>query len=211
VLIERVMGVETSRDIDLDGLGIHAPGRQRYEPSGWLDLRRILRPGDVGEDDVFLDLGSGKGRVVMQAAQYGFRRVIGVELSPELNLIAQANVNARRSPLRCDDIQFVTGDVTEYAIPDDVTVIYLFNPVRGDAFAALVQRIVESLDRQPRLLRVIYNTPLEEQALLQTRRFRVERAVRGLRPGRAWSRKTAIHMYVAESAAELQGSSSVAG
>lgn len=196
-LIERRMGVETSREADLGGLGIQAPDRQRYEPSGWLDLRRILRPDEVSADDVFLDLGSGKGRVVMQAARYGFRRVVGVELAPELNAIAQANVDARRHLLRCGDVEFLTADAAQFAIPDDVTVVYLYNPFRGAIFSAVLDRLVESLDRTPRTLRVIYRTPFEEEALLRTGRFRVVRTARGLRPGRAWSRKMSIRMYAA--------------
>lgn len=194
-VIERRMGIETSGYADLGGLGIDAPGRKRYEPSKWLDLRRILRDRDVHGDDVFLDIGSGKGRVVLQAARYGFRRVIGVELSPELNAIATANVEARRDSLRCQDVEFVTADVAEYAIPDDVTVIYHYNSIGGDVFAALVDHLIESLDRAPRTLRFIYNTALEEETLLRTGRFRMVRAARGLRPGRAWSRKMSIRMY----------------
>src|ERR1700740_2909975 len=132
--IERRMGIETSGYADLGGLGIDAPGRKRYEPSKWLDLRRILRDRDVDSNDVFLDVGSGKGRVVLQAARYRFRRVVGVELSAELNAIATANVQARKASLRCRDIEFVTADVAEYAIPDDVTVVYLYNSIGRFAF-----------------------------------------------------------------------------
>ncbi len=198
LLIERHMGIETSGYADLQELGIDAPGHKRYEPSKWLDLRRILRHEDVCADDVFLDIGSGKGRVVMQAARYGFRRVIGVELSPELNAIAAANVDARRHSLRCTDVEFVTADVAEYAIPDDVTVVYHYNSIDGAVFAALVDHLIESLDRKPRTLRFIYNTALEEETLLRTGRFRMIRAAPGLRPGRAWSRKMSIRMYSTE-------------
>jgi len=197
-LIERCMGIETSGYVDLQRLGIDAAGRKRYEPSKWLDLRRILRESDVHPDDVFLDVGSGKGRVVMQAARYGFRRVEGVELSSELNAIASANVEARRHSLRCRDVKFVTADIAEYEIPDDVTVVYHYNSIGGTVFEALLDHLIESLDRRPRTLRFIYNTALEEETLLQTGQFRLVRTAPGLRPGRAWSRKMSIRMYLAE-------------
>jgi SAM-dependent methyltransferase len=194
-LIERRMGIETSGYADLQSLGIDAPGRSRYEPSKWLDLRRILRDRDIRPDDVFLDVGSGKGRVVLQAAHYPFRRVIGIELSPDLNAIARANLAARRRALRCRDIEFVTADVAEHPFPDDVTVVYHYNSLHGPPFAAFLDRLLESLDRNPRTLRFIYNTAIEERTLLATGRFRLIRSAPGLRPGRAWSRKMAVRMY----------------
>ncbi len=54
------------------------PDRVWYQASGWTYLRRVLPPREVGAGDVFLDMGSGKGRVLLQAAQrYPFARVIG--------------------------------------------------------------------------------------------------------------------------------------
>jgi SAM-dependent methyltransferase len=195
IVIERRLGIETRDYADLETLGVAGPGRKRYEPSKWLDLRRALPRREVRPEDVFLDVGSGKGRIVLQAAAYPFRRVIGVELSPELNAIAAANVKARRHALRCTEIELVTADVAEFTIPDDVTIVYHYNSIGGVAFAALVQRLLESLERRPRELRFIYNTALEEQALLATGRFRLVRMARGLRPGPGWSRKLAIRVY----------------
>lgn len=45
-----------------------------------------------GAAEVFLDYGSGKGRALIMAAQYPFRRILGVEFSPQLSLIASQNI-----------------------------------------------------------------------------------------------------------------------
>lgn len=87
-LIDRPARIETARIVSMEELGLAGPARVRYEPSGWLDLRRAMRPGEVRGADVFLDLGSGKGRVVLAAARFRFRRVIGNELSEELSAVA---------------------------------------------------------------------------------------------------------------------------
>jgi SAM-dependent methyltransferase len=197
-LVERPQGIETAREVSLDALGLAAANRVRYEPSGWLDLRRILRPSDVSASDVFIDVGSGKGRVVLQAARYPFRRVIGVELSERLNAVARANVAASAGSLACGDIELVTADILTYELPDDVTVAYVYNPFTGDIFQALVDRLLASVDRNPRPLRLIYRTPLEERRLLETGRFRELRVAPGLRPGRAWSQRMSIKMYAVE-------------
>jgi hypothetical protein len=64
LLFERSSGIDTSGDVWLGTCGLNTPGRVGYVPSGWLTLRRALPPREVTPDDVFLDLGSGKGRIV---------------------------------------------------------------------------------------------------------------------------------------------------
>ena len=93
-LVERRYGIRTSGVIELDELGIAAPDRVRYKPAPWLTLRRALPRGSVGADDVFVDFGSGMGRVVFQAAmRYPIKRVTGVELSARLHEVARTNID----------------------------------------------------------------------------------------------------------------------
>src|SRR4051794_32734843 len=56
--------LDTGQRIGLDELGIDAPGREEYAPSGWLFARRMLRGYSITPDDVFVDIGSGQGRMV---------------------------------------------------------------------------------------------------------------------------------------------------
>src|SRR5262245_16419063 len=146
-VIDRILDIGTAHKVDLAGLRLDAPDRVSYEAGGWLDLRRILRPGDVSSDSVFLDLGSGKGRIVLMAARYQFRRIIGVELSERLNAIARRNVAACRLRLRCPDIELITADVLDYRIPDEVSVAYMFNPFRGPIFYTVLENLNPSVDR----------------------------------------------------------------
>src|SRR5690242_18438132 len=79
------------RRYELTGLPAAAsPGtmqgeRKAYAPTPWRLLRHILPPAEVHEGDVFADFGCGPGRVLLEAAEsYPLRRVIGVEIEPEL-------------------------------------------------------------------------------------------------------------------------------
>jgi SAM-dependent methyltransferase len=198
VLFERRLGVRTSGEVELEELGIANNDRVRYKPVGWLMLRRALPPSTVTADDVFLDIGAGKGRAVLLAATYSFRRVIGVELSTRLVDIAQANLNRAGARLRCKDVVIVNGDAVEYEIPDDVTVVFMHNPLLGPSFAAVVQNVLDSYDRRPRSLRIVYVNPIEEPALLSTGRIRMNRRLHGFRPGREWSRSNSCTVYVVD-------------
>jgi SAM-dependent methyltransferase len=149
-----------------------------YSASGWGYLPRALKGVKIEPTDVFLDYGSGKGRVVYQAARYPFARVIGVEISPELSEIARKNLEQQSPKLRCKNVRIVTADAAEYAVPDDVTFAYFFHPFIGETFRRVVGQIVASLDRKPRKFTVIYVMPALENVLLETGRFRKIRTTR---------------------------------
>jgi SAM-dependent methyltransferase len=194
LIFERRYGIETSAEIPLEELGLAHPDRVRYRPSEWRTLRRILRAGEVGPGDVFVDFGSGMGRVLLEAAEYPFGRVVGVELSQELSDIASRNVERRISHLRCKRVEVVTADAVDYPIPDDLTVAYLANPFGGEIFSAVVDNLISSFERHPREIRVIYNYVREETRLLDTGRVRKVRE--GRRFLRRWSHTDDLAMYV---------------
>ncbi len=183
--LERRARIRTTADIPPEALGFES-GYLGYMASSWTTLTRILRRSEVSDDDVFVDFGCGMGRVLYQAAtRYALRRVEGVELSPELAAVAQENLDRNRHKFRARDVRVVACNVLEYEIPDDLTIAYLYNPFQGEVFQTFVDRLVESVQRRPRRLRVIYLNALEEQRLLDAG-FREIRRLRGIRPDGPW-------------------------
>jgi SAM-dependent methyltransferase len=197
-VIDRILNVDTTQTVDLAQLGLDAPDRVNYEPAGWRELRRILRPAEVSGEDVFLDLGSGKGRMILLAARYPFRKVIGVEIAEPLIAVARRNVASCRLRRRCGEIELVNTDILHYGIPDDVSIVYMFNPFGGAVFDAAVAQLIASVDRRPRRVRVIYRNGRNYERLTRTGRFKLVRESLGLRPGRAWREATAVRLFVLE-------------
>ncbi len=193
--LERRAGIRTSGRVSLEELGLSPTDRVHYEPAHWLALRRILSVREIDSDDVFIDLGSGMGRIVFQAAaRYPFRRVIGVEISDVLHAISIDNIARNRHRLRCTDVQLVCADALDYEISDDVTVVYLGNPFLGAVFSSVLDRLVDSVRRNPRRLRLIYANPVEEEMVLAAG-FRRTKTLRGMRPGKEWSRSNSTRRY----------------
>lgn len=186
-LFERRYGVRTAGRVDLGELGLEGADRVYYIPASWLTLRRALPRREVGEQDVFVDLGSGMGRMVLEAATYPFKRVIGVELSERLHDIALDNIERNRHRLRCRDIVLVRSDVLEYEIPDDITVVFFNNPFRDKIFAATIEKVLTSVDRNPRSVKVIYYNPVEDPFLMSTGRFLPLKTIRRRGAGPEWS------------------------
>jgi SAM-dependent methyltransferase len=175
LIFDVARGIETTNRVSHEALGFVGSERVNYRPTGWGGLRRIFASIPISADDVFVDFGSGKGRVVLEAARHPFRRVVGVEVSSELHELAKRNLQQFRPRRRCGSVELVCRDVLDYEIPDDMTVAYLFNPFRGEVFAAFVERLLASLERSPRRVTVVYVNPVEEQALLAAGATLVER------------------------------------
>ncbi len=199
-MVDRILNVDTAESVELAEFGLDDPERVDYEAGGWRDLRRVLPPSEVAPGDVFLDLGAGKGRLLLAASRYPFRRVIGVELSERLAAIARRNAAHFRLPARSGAVELVTADVSAYRIPDDVTVVYMFNPFRGSIFDVVITELVSSVDRSPRAVRLILRNGASQDRLIRSGRFTLVRTSLGLRPGRRWREATAVRLYVAGAA-----------
>jgi SAM-dependent methyltransferase len=135
-----------------------AGGRWVSAPSPWHILPRALRKVGASDQDVFVDFGCGTGRVVHQAAKWPLKRVIGVELIPEVADRAQNLVSAQRRKYRCESVEIATCDVAQFRVPDDLTIAYLgqVQYFTGEEMDAVLGNLIESIDSHPRRVRLIY-------------------------------------------------------
>lgn len=199
VRFEWMLGLDTAGRIRLDDLGVAGAGRENYSPVSWAALRRAL-PRGLGPGDVLLDLGAGKGRMLFMAARHPVRRVIGVEISPELAAVARANLRAAAPRLRCRRVEVVMADAATHPVPDDVTVVHMFNPFSGPVMTAAIDRVLESIDRSPRSVRLVYSNPREagHEALLATGRARLVRQAHPLTVGGSAFGDMPVRLYLLE-------------
>jgi SAM-dependent methyltransferase len=131
-----------------------------YVPTRSRAFRRLLREFAVPRDRTFVDLGAGKGMVLLLAARYGFTRTVGVEFSPGLCRIAKANVvKFRRHLPPRSEIEIVCSDVVDYTIEDDQCIFFMFNPFGASVMQQVVKNIRTSLERTPRKIWIIYMHP----------------------------------------------------
>jgi hypothetical protein len=115
---------------------------------------------------IFLDLGSGKGRTLLMASDYPFRRIVGVELLQALNDAAQDNICKYRSESqKCFAMESICGDAAEFALSVEPTVLFLFNPFREPGLRRMIENLEQSLRDHPRLVYVLYHNPLLEHVL----------------------------------------------
>jgi len=116
----------------------------------------------------FLDLGSGKGRTLLMAADFPFRRIVGVELLPSLHKIAQENISGYNSQSQqCFALESICADATQFSFPEEPLLIYLFNPFPGAGLRRALASLRESLKQNPRAAYVLYHNPLLEQVVTE--------------------------------------------
>jgi SAM-dependent methyltransferase len=147
-----------------------------YQPISPQQFREImsalaahLAPDTDFSQFTFIDIGAGKGRALLLASEFAFRRIIGVELLPELVEIARENAREfERRGVRCG-IELVCEDATNFDFPAEPAVVFLFNPLPGAALQTLIQNLERSLHRNPRSVYVAYANPIFEQIIGNTR------------------------------------------
>jgi SAM-dependent methyltransferase len=145
-------------------LGLFRSPYQPTEPVLFDEMMASL-PIDF-EQFTFIDLGCGKGRTLLMASNYPFRKIIGVEIMAELHRIAEKNICDYRNPAqRCSDIVSVLADANDFDFPRTALVVYLFNPLPQRALYEVLQRLHNSLTPVRCPAWIVYHNPLLEEVL----------------------------------------------
>ncbi|MFZ0284430.1 MAG: class I SAM-dependent methyltransferase [Terriglobales bacterium] len=117
-------------------------------------------------DFTFIDIGSGKGRTLLLASDYPFRRIVGVELLPELHRVAQENIRKyKNESQQCFVLESICADARDFIFPPEPTVLYLFNPLPEPGLVQLAANLEQSSREHPRPIFVIYHNPALEHVL----------------------------------------------
>lgn len=140
---------------------VHGDG-VRYESPDYRNLQRVFNVLSLGSDDVFYDLGCGKGRVLCLAARYPIRKAVGIEIVPDLCRAARRNAMALR--LRRAPIALLCADAC-HAPLDGGTVYFMFNAFGAGTLSEALDNLAASIDAEPREVRIVYYNAKHEDEL----------------------------------------------
>lgn len=154
--------VDTSGVVQLAGLTCDSGNKEHgfwYEPTPIRTLKRmfsLLRSDIPGT--TFIDFGSGKGRTILFASNYNFRRIIGVEFARELHVTAERNIETYSSRTqKCFAISSVCVDASRFSLPhQESCVLYFFHPFKESVMNGVLDKIEESYRQNPRRLILVY-------------------------------------------------------
>jgi hypothetical protein len=159
---DREHGVDTSGVVRIASMQIDSPNYvygvfyKGSDPATFhAALRRFALPF---EKFTFIDMGSGKGRVLLLASDYPFRSVIGVEFGADLHRVAEANIRRYQGiNQRCHDVRSVCQDAAAYEFPAHPLLVYFYEPFESPVLERVVRRLGESYAAAPREIIVLYH------------------------------------------------------
>jgi SAM-dependent methyltransferase len=95
-----------------------------FVPSPMVVVHRMLKLAEIKKDDIVYDLGSGDGRIIIEAAKKYGSRGVGIDLNPELVETARANA-AKEGVSHL--VEFRAGDALAVDLSEaTVVTLYMF-------------------------------------------------------------------------------------
>ena len=139
-----------------------------YEAVNYYMLERLLETfRTLSTDAAIIDLGCGKGRVMVVAAHFGFRKITGIDFAKELCQEATRNMERLQSSFQHLDWKVIHANVADYPVQPGDSVFFMFNPFFEDTLNLFLDNLDKSLQRHPRKTWFLYASPLHRSALVK--------------------------------------------
>jgi len=168
---ERKYHIGTIGINDLKGLartGVDISHASIYMPVNYFVLERLMNEiVKYNGNKTFLDLGCGRGRVMIVAAHYGFKEIRGIDFAKNLCEDAETMIRLHTRDIPAAHFTVLNCNATDYDIPDDLTSIFLFNPFDEVIMKEVLIRILKSLQQSPRTIRILYANPVYKSLFLE--------------------------------------------
>ncbi len=161
--ISEKRGIEQRRKSPLKSEGVPeadvARGNGVYRPLSESVFRASLAALQVDVSKyTFVDIGSGKGKVLFMAAEHGFERIVGIEYAAGLHATAVRNIASYRSKRqKYKAIEAVHADALSYKLPEGPLVLFTFNALSRETMRHLLEKFDRDAVADPkRPINLIY-------------------------------------------------------
>ena len=129
-----------------------------------LPLRRLFEKLKLPVETVFVDIGSGKGRILLVASEFGFMEVRGIEFSSNLCAIAEQNIaNYTQKITTTTNFTVINTDASIFKFSGDESVFFLYNPFNEFILRKVIENISKSPDDKHKKVIIINAAPGKKQ------------------------------------------------
>jgi len=136
------------------------PGHVFYATVNYTSTRQLLRKLCLSAEDIFVDVGCGKGRVVCLAARHKIGQAVGIEYSEALAAIAEKNIRNLRGRPSAADIICQSAEDADYS---NATVLYFFNPFEPPLLDAVLGKIQADRHGKTTRMAFVMESPAQRQ------------------------------------------------
>jgi hypothetical protein len=153
-------GTDTSSVVSMLHNEMPALGQKvRSFPTHPRVIKHIIRSLDIDHSEFsFIDFGSGKGRAMLCASDFPFKRIVGVEWSEDLCAVARRNIGIYNSPRqKCFDLEVQCMNVLDYPFPESKILLYLYNPFGPEITNQVFAKVSRDAGRLTREFLMVFN------------------------------------------------------
>lgn len=162
---DRRYGTDTAAKFFLDAYDLddeQKEGVEYYQGVHEGILRRIIETlAPHPEEFDFIDIGSGKGKALLVASTYPFKRVRGVEISQKLTDVANQNIEkfAASGLVRCGDVVPLCQDARAVDDFRGRTFVFMLNPFHEEPMREVAPRLAAIANEPGKSMLIAYLTP----------------------------------------------------
>jgi SAM-dependent methyltransferase len=168
-------GTDTMKWVDVNSFETASRNKSRavpYQATKARPFAKLVKELRLPTEGAFVDLGCGKGRVLLIASRLGYNRVVGVEFCAHLCRHARENVDRFRARYpACSPIDVIESDVALYRFAGDESVLFIYNPFDEVVVKQMMDNIGNSVRKMPRDIWLIYNTPIQHATIQREGNF----------------------------------------
>ena len=139
-----------------DEIGVPVERANDYSASP-RDLIKTLKSLEIKNTDSIMDMGCGEGLAMYYMSRFPFRMIGGIELSEKLSQEAEKNLKIIMKDFQ--RIKLVCADAGKWNHYDKFNFFYIYNSFPRQVIIEVIERLNESLEKNPRKIVVMYLYP----------------------------------------------------
>ena len=153
-----------------------------YEATSELEFHYVMRKLKIQfEQYDFVDYGSGKGAMLIEASDYDFNTIVGLEFSKNLVDISIANVEKYQHDydVSMNNVVHRLGNCMNYSLLKKPHVIFMYNPFGPDVMKPVVDQLEKSLARIHKPSYIIYHNPMHHEVFEDRKNLKLKASYLG--------------------------------
>lgn len=167
---EKKYGIQTMPVDDLKRLNVEGENKEHasiYQGANYFLLEKAFDfLKEAGASGDLVDFGSGKGRIMVVAAHYGFQQITGIDFAPALCNAGRKNIGNIKLNFPNVNFNIICEDAVNYIVGNNDNVFFFFNPFDEKIMLLVVKNILKSFKENPREIYVIYINPMDKEIFL---------------------------------------------